>query len=85
MTPLLDANKAMTEAQEAFNELRQYKSTEQYRKMVDWIESLIVQQQVQMLNCGADKLEASQIRLKQLVMLRSALVDAGGAFTGFVF
>ncbi len=85
MNPILDANQAMIDAQNAFNELRHYKGTEQYKRMLTWVEALIVQQQCAMTSCGKDKLEESQVRLKQMIALRSALVDPGGAFTGFIF
>lgn len=85
MTPILDANKAMIEAQDAFNAMRHYKSTEQYKKVVEWIESLIVQHQVSMNQCGKEKLPDVQVRIKQLIAMRSAMLDAGGAFTGYTF
>ncbi len=85
MNPLLDANKAMIEAQQAFNDMRVYKGNEQYKSVVDWIEALIVQHQVSMNTCGREKLADVQVRVKQLVAMRSALVDPGGAFTGFTF
>lgn len=85
MKPLLDANKAMTDAQEAFNTMRVYMGNEQYKSVVTWIESLLAQHQVSMNTCGKDKLADVQVRIKQLTALRSALVDPGGAFTGFTF
>lgn len=84
MTPILDAHRAMSDAQTAFNDMRIFKGTEQYKRVVDWIEAIIVQQQCAMNDCAPDKLPAMQIRLKQLIALRSALLDAGGAFTGFI-
>lgn len=84
MTPILDAHRAMNDAQSAFNEMRLYKGTEQYKRVVEWIEAIIVQQQCAMNDCAADKLPAMQIRLRQLIALRSALLDPGGAFTGFI-
>lgn len=85
MTPLLDAQKAMAEAQDSFNHMRLYSGTEQFKSVVGWIDSLIVQQQTHMIDCGKDKLADSQVRLKQLISLRSALVSPGGATTGFTF
>lgn len=85
MTPILDANKAMAEAQAAFNAMRDYKGNDQYKRTVEWIEALIVQQQANMLSCGKEKLSDAQVRLKQLIGMRSALIDPGGAFTGFSF
>lgn len=85
MIPLLDQQRAMADAQEAFNHMRLYKGTEQYKSVVEWIESIIVQQQTGMINCGKDKLADAQVRLKQLISLRSALQDPGGAFTGYTF
>jgi hypothetical protein len=85
MIPLLDANRAMSDAQSAFTEMRHYKGNEQYKRTVEWIESLIVQHQVSLNDCGKEKLADVQVRIKQLIAMRSAMVDPGGAFTGFVF
>lgn len=85
MTPLLDANRAMKDTMDAYTEVRRAYTTEQYRNVVAWVECLIVQCQVSMTSCAANKLPDVQVRLKQLMALRSALVDPGGATTGFTF
>lgn len=85
MTPNLDANQARIEAGHAYTELRAHANSQAYIAAVKWIDALIVQTQCQMTDCGPDKLAANQIRIKQLRAQRSALVDPGGATTGFVF
>ena len=69
----------------AYTELKRNENTEPYGLAVKWIECLIVSQQAHMADCNPAKLEASQIRLKQLLALRKALAAPGGAFTGHMF
>lgn len=85
MIPLIDENKVMLQTMEAYTELRRGIGTEQYKNFVDWIECLIAQHQAAMTNCAPDKLANKQVRVKQLISMRSALVDPGGAFTGYTF
>ena len=85
MKPLLDASKAMQETMDAYTAVRRSYKTEQYQDVVNWIVALISQCQINMTNCAPAKLADVQVRLKQLIALRSALVDPGGAFTGYTF
>ena len=85
MTPILDENRAMTETMEAYSDVRRGIGTEQYQNFVAWIECLIAQHQAAMTACAPDKLANKQVRVKQLISMRSALVDPGGAFTGYTF
>ena len=85
MTPIIDENKAMAETMEAYSDLRRGIGTEQYKHFVEWIECLIAQHQAAMTTCAPDKLANKQVRVKQLISMRSALVDPGGAFTGYTF
>lgn len=85
MTPLIDQNKAMAETMAAYLDVRRSYTTEQYKNVVAWIEGLIVQNQIYMTECAPAKLPDTQIRLKQLMAMRSALVDPGGATTGYIF
>lgn len=85
MIPLVDETKAMAATMEAYSELRRGFSTEQYKHFVEWIECLIAQHQAAMTTCAPSKLEHKQVRVKQLISMRSALVDPGGAFTGYTF
>lgn len=85
MKPLIDAQQASKETMDAYVEMRRGYNTEQYQKMVQWIEALIVQNQTQMIMCAPNKLPDLQVRVKQFMALRSAMVDPGGASTGFTF
>jgi len=85
MKPLLDANKAMQDTMDAYTAVRRSYKTEQYQEVVNWIEALIAQCQINMTSCAPAKLADVQVRVKQLSALRSALVDPGGAMTGFTF
>lgn len=85
MTPNIDAGRAHRDAAQAYAEFRAHAHSQQYGACVKWIDSLLVQQQATMVDCGKDKLADAQVRLKQLRALRSALVDPGGASTGHVF
>ena len=80
-----DATKALHASMESFTELRHYYGNEQYKRMVEWIEALATQHQVAMTSCAAAKLPDVQVRLKQLIGLRDALVNPGGANTGYTF
>lgn len=85
MTPNLDSNQARLETGAAYTELKLYAGSTTYTALVRWIDALIVQTQAHMVDCAADKLRDAQTRLKQLRAQRSALVDPGGAMTGFQF
>jgi hypothetical protein len=83
--PLLDANSAMKNTMDAYTEVRHYMGNEQYKKTVEWLEALVCQHQIGMTTCAAAKLPDVQVRIKQLVALREALVNPGGASTGYTF
>ena len=85
MKPLLDANAAMKNTMDTYTEVRQYMGSEQYKRTVEWIESIIIQNQIAMTSCAASKLPDVQVRIKQLVALREALANMGGASTGYTF
>lgn len=85
MKPLLDANQAMKDTMDAFTAVRRSYKTEHYQDFVKWIDGLIAQSQIHMTNCAPAKLPDVQVRLKQLIAIRSALLDPGGAFTGYTF
>ena len=85
MKPLLDANQAMKDTMDAYTDVRRSYPTEQYQDFVRWIESLIAQCQIHMTSCAPAKLPDVQVRLKQLMAMRSALADPGGATTGYTF
>lgn len=85
MTPLIDQNKAATETMIAYSDLRNHMGSDQYKTFVAWVEALIVQHQSQMTDCAPAKLLDIQVRVKQLISMRAALVDPGGAYTGFTF
>lgn len=85
MKPLIDPSSAMKDTMDAYNAVRRCYKTEQYQDVVNWIECLIAQCQIHMTSCAAVKLNDVQVRLKQLLALRSALVDPGGATTGYSF
>ena len=70
---------------DAYTAVRRSYKTEQYQEVATWIDSLIAQCQIHMTSCAAAKLPDVQVRLKQLMALRSALVDPGGATTGYTF
>lgn len=85
MTPLLDQQKAAKDTMDAYTAVRRSYRTEHYREVVEWIECLMAQVQASMTSCAPAKLPDVQVRFKQLSALRSALVDPGGASTGFTF
>lgn len=85
MIPNLDAGAAMRETMEAYSDMRLHSSSVQYKAVVDWINALIVQHQINMTNCGKDKLADVQVRIKQLMALRASMVEPGGASTGYTF
>ena len=85
MIPNLDAGAAMRETMEAYSDMRLHSSSVQYKAVVDWINALIVQHQINMTNCGKDKLADVQVRIKQLMALRASMVEPGGASTGNTF
>jgi hypothetical protein len=85
MTPNIDANRAHQETSAAYLELKAHAKSPQYEAAVKWIDALLVQAHAYMADCAPANLPAAQIRLKQLRAMRSALVDPGGASTGFVF
>lgn len=87
MTPVLDTHAAHLQAQGAIAALRDayHAKTDTYAAVVAWISALVAAQQAYMTSCGRDKLADAQVRLKQLIALRSALVDPGGATTGHQF
>ena len=85
MKPILDANKAMRDSMEAYSSMRNFISSPCYTATIEWIEGLITQTQASMLSCAKEKLPDAQVRLKQLISMRSALVDPGGATTGYTF
>lgn len=85
MTPLLDAEQARKDAGTAYAAMRAHRHTEAYSDVLHWIDSLIAQHQAHMTACKPDALPLHQIRIAQLVALRSAMVGGGGASTGFVF
>ena len=64
-----------------------FKENYQGRELSDeqWLDALIVAQQSHMTTCNAARLEAAQIRVKQLMALRNALAAPGGASTGHCF
>lgn len=80
-----DAGTACQVAQAAYLELKRQSHTEQYSITVKWLDSLIVAQQAHMTSCSPAKLEAAQVRAKQLIALRQALAAPGGASIGHVF
>ena len=80
-----DPGEAVQSLQAAYLELKRHTHTEPYSLAVKWIDSLIVAQQAHMASCNPARLEAAQIRLKQLIALRNALAAPGGASTGHVF
>lgn len=86
MSPNTDAGRAHEAGAEAYAELRIHKDTQPYRAIVAWLDALATQQQIWMTTCAPDRLPAAQIRLKQLIAQRDALVrpiEAGN--TGHVF
>lgn len=85
MKPLLDANQAMKDTAEAYNAVRRAYRTEQYQDVINWFDALIAQTQTGMLSCAPAKLVDTQVRIKQLIALRAALADPGGATTGYTF
>ena len=85
MIPNLDANAAMRETMDAYSDMRLHSGSVQYKAVVDWINALLVQHQINMTNCGKDKLADAQVRIKQLMALRASMVDPGGASTGYTF
>ena len=85
MRPLLDGGQAHQYAARASAVLRTHAATPVFADLVAWIEALIVQQQTHMVLCARERLGDAQVRLKQLMALRAALVEPGGAVTGHVF
>lgn len=85
MKPVTDQNLAMADTMATYTDLRAYYGNEQYKTFAAWIECLIAQHQAAMTTCAPDKLANIQVRVKQLISMRSALVDPGGAFTGYTF
>lgn len=87
MTPVLDTHAAHLLAQGTIAALRapHHAKTDTFAAFVAWINALVSAQQAYMTSCGRDKLADAQVRLKQLIALRSALVDPGGATTGHQF
>lgn len=85
MTPVIDASAAHNGLMAAYTSLRQHYKSDAYAAVVAWIDGLICAQQAYMATCGRDKLGDAQVRLKQLAAQRSALVDPGGATTGYQF
>ena len=85
MTPNLDAGAAMRETMDAYSNMRVHAKSPQYQAVVEWLSSLIVQHQINMTNCGKDKLADVQVRIKQLMALRASMVEPGGASTGYTF
>lgn len=79
---MIDSGLAHAQTTAAYLAVREYAKTEPYVATVRWLEALIDQQLSHMASCGRDRLADAQVRLKQLMALRSALADPGGAFTG---
>jgi hypothetical protein len=75
----------MRETMQAYSDMRVHHGTEAYKLVAEWLDSLICQNQISMTSCGKDKLSDAQVRIKQLMALRSAMVDPGGAYTGYTF
>lgn len=69
----------------AYLEVKLYANTHAYDATVKWFDALITAQQAYMTTCNAARLEAAQIRVKQLMALRNALAAPGGASTGHCF
>ena len=80
-----DPGTACQNAQAAYLELKRQSHTEPFAMTVKWLDALIVAQQSHMTTCNAARLEAAQIRVKQLMALRNALAAPGGASTGHCF
>lgn len=80
-----DTGNACQEAQAAYLALKAQAHTEPYSLTVKWLDALIVAQQAHMTSCNAAKLEAAQVRVRQLVALRQALAAPGGASIGHAF
>ena len=80
-----DAGAAVQALQAAYLDLKAQAHTEPYSLTVKWLDRLIVAQQAHMTNCNPSRLEAAQIRVKQLIALRNALAAPGGASTGHTF
>lgn len=84
MTPVLDTELARKESAAIVSDLRQHGKSEGYRLTIKWFDALIAQYQAQMINSPAEKLQAYQLRIQQLIALRGALTGPGGASSGFV-
>lgn len=80
-----DPGTACQNAQAAYLELKRQSHTEPFSMTVKWLDALIVAQQSHMTTCNPARLEAAQIRVKQLMALRNALAAPGGASTGHCF
>lgn len=78
-----DAMAARDALMAAYSDLRAQCHTETYALVVKWLDGLLVAQQAHMTDCNPARLEAAQTRVKHLISLRRALVDPGGAFTGY--
>lgn len=85
MRPLIDSGLIHQATAAAHASVREHRNTQGYNDVAAWIEALIVQQQAHMVLCARERLGDAQVRLKQLIALRAALVEPGGAATGHVF
>jgi hypothetical protein len=84
MHPNLDPQAASVACEAKLVTVREFKGTECYVAFGDWLDALIVQHQVQMLECAPDRMPAVRTRIKQIVALRDAL-SAETWSTGYIF
>ena len=84
MRPITDVTEAGKAAAEAHANLMKQRHTDAYRLMVEWLDALAAQHQAHALTMPVERLADNQVRTRQLIALRDAMVVQNGSM-GFVF